>query len=154
MATRGKTPFPSLQTIQVTSKFPKFIQAPKVSPRIPLDVFKTAWTFSRSVPTPHSQLNSPGQRPTACQILSTSPCSRFPVLRITGLQDCSPVWTPLGVLVWEAWTPNYLPLKIDPETDSEFDRLLEPTGLQIRSKSINSRSKIRRCFRYRFQIDF
>ena len=38
--------------------------------------------------------NSPGQQPTACKIFGTSPCTRFPVLRITGLQNFSPVRTP------------------------------------------------------------
>ena len=42
--------------------------------------------------------NSPGHRPTACKILSTSPCSRFLVLWTTGLQFWSPEGYQNGIL--------------------------------------------------------
>ena len=91
-----------------------------------------------------NQSSSPGRRPTACKVLSTSPGSRFLVLRTTGLQSWSSVRTPLGVLSGRAWRPNSassemviellsLP-KFDPEIDSDVDRFVKPKNVKKQSK--------------------
>ena len=53
------------------------------------------WNFWKNL---EKHKNSPGHRPTACQIPRTSPCSRFLVLWTTGLQFWSPEGYQNGIL--------------------------------------------------------